>query len=214
MMIAAFTRFDVSNVLTSPGRVIGPLAFVIVIGIVSPFPLLAIPAAAAVTTLAAGTPFLNDERGHLGILYGILPITRTTVVVGRYLQMVLWFVVAVILGIGTTVVTTAVRGDSVQFSVVALAVGLSFFSAAFALAVQLPVFFAFGFARARAAMYIPVIVLAVLWSVAAGLGPVASDAVVQAVLNPITPALAVVFGVVALVVSTVIAARIYAKRQF
>lgn len=213
-MIAAFTRFDLGNLLTTPKRIMAPLAFVIVAGIFSPFPLMAIPTAAAVASLGVGTPFLNDERGRLDILYITLPIQRTTVVVGRYIQMVVWFIAAALIGTVTTLVMTAIRGDTLQLSTVLLTISLSFFAAALALAVQLPVFFALGFAKARAAMFIPIIVLAVLCSAVAGLGIQTSNFFLQAAANPSTPMFAVVIGVLALFISATIAARIYNSRQF
>lgn len=213
-MIAAFTRFDVGNLFTSPARMLVPFAFVVVAGIAGPTPLFAIAAAAAVTSLGVGTPFLNDERGHLDTLYAILPISRKTVVVGRYLAMALWFVAAAVIGTVTVVVTNLVRGEAVQPAVLVLTLAVSFCGAALALAVQLPVLFAFGFAKARAAMFLPLIVVVVLVTAAAGLGLLSSSFFAQAIASPLTPAVAVAVGVVAVVISAVVATRIYTRRQF
>lgn len=212
-MITRFARFDLSNLMSSPARVFAPLMFILVIGVINPLPLLTIPAAAAVVSLGAGTPFLNDERGRLDVLYATLPITKRSIVIGRYLEMLLWYVMAALLATSAMLVSAAVRGFALDPAVVALVHAASFFVVAAALAVQLPIFFSYGFTRARAMMFVPIVVVAALCSAAVGLGWGSAGFIIDIATSPLTPVVIVLGGLAVLAISSLVAIRFYRARE-
>jgi ABC-2 family transporter protein len=211
-MILAFTRFDLGSLLASPVRAFGPIIFVMFVAVVAPFPLIAVPAAAAAVSMGVGTPFLNDERGRLDVLYATLPINRSTVVVGRYVEMAIWYVVAAALATGASIVATFVRGQTVSLAWLGLAHALSFMAVAITLALQVPVFFSVGYTRGKAAMFLPAVVIGAACSVAAGLSA-GSHLYENVAASGLTPLLAVAVGVIAVVISVLVSVRIYTRRQ-
>lgn len=158
-MIPVFLRFDLQSWFPRRQTLL-TLLLVVAVGIILPLPGMAIIAAALVTSLMVSTPFLGDERGHLDTLYGVLPVSRGSVVAGRAMSLVVYYLVATTLAIGATVAVVAVRGSSISPSIllIALAAGAGFVG--ISLALQLPVFFRIGYSRGRLMAYAPTIVIA------------------------------------------------------
>jgi ABC-type transport system involved in multi-copper enzyme maturation permease subunit len=214
-MITAFTRFDVRNaVTTQPRRLLIPLLLVAVTGFVLPVPGMPMVIGAVMGSLLVSYPFQADERGHLDTLYATTPVTPRAVVVGRYLTVLAVAAVAVLVGAATTFAVSAVNHravDPVELGAVAVA---AVAIVVLACAVQLPVYFALGYTKARPMMFVPVIVIAV----GAGLlgRTDAFDGLLDGPVPPLAPvAVAVVVGgAVLLTVSAVIAERVYRRREF
>lgn len=179
-----------------------------------PVPGLGIVVGAVVAAVSASIPFQGDERGRLDTLYGIAPIDRSAVVIGRYLSMVVFAVVAVGLGTATTLVVGAVRGQDFGWPLIATMLLAAAACVGIAYAVQLPWFFALGFTRGRPMIYIPVGIMAVVGFTAGQAGWL-DDVEPADVLAP-APWLAalVLMGVVLLfVASAVVAVRMYRRRE-
>lgn len=158
-MIATFTLFDGLNFASPLRRVLPPLLVVLVAAVVPPWPAVGIGAAALVMTLLAPNHFATDERGRLDTLYATLPISRRTVVLGRYAALVLLHLVVAAAATALAVLVSLLRGQEVSADVL---VPVNLGSSAFyllALAVQLPFFFALGYTRARPLAYLPAVVL-------------------------------------------------------
>src|SRR5690606_8383979 len=95
-MSFAFTRFDLMSWFPRRQTLL-PLAFIAVVGILFPVPGIAVAASALVTSLMLTAPFLGDERDRLDTLYGVLPISRRAIVVGRALSVLVYGVIAMII---------------------------------------------------------------------------------------------------------------------
>ena len=98
-----------------------------------------------------GSLFAQSDRAHLDAMYSILPVTRTQLVIGRYLLIALVMAVMTLAGLALTWVDALVRsagGDSAPVSTAAVA-GLALAVSGAGVAAQLPLCFAFGYARTR-----------------------------------------------------------------
>ncbi|MEO8094055.1 MAG: ABC-2 transporter permease [Pseudolysinimonas sp.] len=157
-MIGTFARFDIVNFATPVRRVAPAMFLVLVTSVATPWPEFAIGTAAIVMSLLAVNSFAADERAHLDTLYATLPITRRNVVVGRYLALVVMYLVVALLASIAAIIITLVGGDSVNFVVLAAVNVAAFLVFAVSVAVQLPFFFSVGSTRARPMIFIPAVV--------------------------------------------------------
>ncbi|WP_221585982.1 ABC-2 transporter permease [Microbacterium sp. G2-8] len=158
-MISTFTRLDLSSWFLRAQTIL-TLALVAAVGVLLPVPGMAIMASAAVTSLMVSAPFLGDERGRLDALYGVLPLSRNNVVVGRTLSILVYYLVSVALAIIVTFASARVRGAPFDSEILLIAGAASLAFVGLSMALQLPVFFRVGYSRGRLMAYAPVFVVA------------------------------------------------------
>lgn len=158
-MITSFTRLDLSSWFPRTQTLL-TLLFVAVVGVLLPIPGMAIMAAAAVTSLMVSAPFLGDERGRLDTLYGVLPVSRSTVVAGRTLSVIAYYLLAALVATAVTYITTMVRGGRVELDIILIAHAAAFAFVGLSMALQVPVFFSIGYSRGRLMAYAPVLAVA------------------------------------------------------
>ncbi|WP_144875146.1 ABC-2 transporter permease [Microbacterium sp. 1.5R] len=210
-MTLAFTRLDVMSWFPRRQTLL-PLAFVVVVGLVLPIPGMAIVAAAFVTSLMLSAPFLGDERDHLDTLYGILPLSRRAVVIGRLLSILIYGVIAMAIATVTTLAVAAARGATVAPEFLGICFAAAFAVMGIAVGVQLPVLFRVGYSRGRLMVYAPALLLAAAAWASQAFGLVDGD-----LIGTIPPALGlsvcVAVGVVGIVVGTILAVRLYSTRE-
>lgn len=214
--VARFTRFDfVTIATTQPARVLLPLAVIVVIGATMPIPGFAIVMGAVVASVSASVPFQGDERGRLDTLYGIAPVARSAVVIGRYVSLLVFAALAIGIGTATTLVMRAVHHEDFGRPLLATMFLVAFGCVCVAFAVQVPWFFALGFTRGRPMVYIPVAAMAFVGFAISQTG--LFDGTTSLHLNgapPISVAIGVlVAGVLLLVVSALVAVRLYRRRE-
>lgn len=212
-MITSFTRLDLSSWFPRSQTLL-TLAFVIVIGVLLPVPGMAVMAAAAVTSLMVSAPFLGDERGHLDTLYGVLPVSRRTVVIGRALSVFSYYLVAAALATAVTVVMATVRGDVIAGEILLIAHASALAFVGLSMALQLPVFFRIGYSRGRLMAYAPVFVVAGLAWLTQALG--VQGPFVEAFDGVPVPAIAgagAAIGVGGIICAIVVGARLYRTRE-
>lgn len=155
--------------------------------------------------------FSTDERAGLDLLYGLLPLRRRTVVVGRYATIAL--TVAASAGVGTLAAygIAAVK----QLPVDGMGVSTCYLAAAMLIlpAIQTPLFFMLGYAKAR------ILNTALLFATAIGFffllslimpGP-GTDVPVGV---PLAGAGALAAGVACLIASATLSTRLYSSREF
>ena len=109
----------------------------------------AIAVCALTAALLPGVFFAQDERAHLDAMYSILPVTRTQLVVGRYLLVALSAAATTLTGVVVAWADSLVRGPQaspIPLSTAAVA-GMVLAVVGAIAAVQLPLFFALGHAR-------------------------------------------------------------------
>jgi len=210
-MSLVFARFDLQSWLPRTQTLL-PLAFIVVIGIVLPVPGMAIAASAIVTMLLVPTPFLGDERGRLDTLYGTLPVSRTSIVVGRTLAIVALNAVAVIVANASTLLVALARGGSPDPQVLLLVNAGAFALVGLAVALQLPVFFRIGYSRGRLMAYAPALVIAGLAWIGQETGLITSNVAPPAPI-PVLAAIGFAIGLIGIIAGAVVAARLYRDRE-
>lgn len=211
MTALAFTRFDLLSWLPRKQTLL-PLAFVAVVGVVVPVPGMAVLASAVVTSMMISAPFLADERGRLDTLYGVLPISRSRVVLGRALAILAYYVISSVIAVGTTVVVALVRGAAVPVELMSIALAAGFAFIGLAMALQLPVLFRVGYSRGRLVAYAPALVVAgLVWlNQATGAIEIESDLGIPA---PLVVAAGVGIGALGFAVGAALALRMYGTRE-
>ncbi|MFJ2544810.1 ABC-2 transporter permease [Microbacterium sp. NPDC087589] len=210
-MTFAFTRFDLMSWFPRRQTLL-PLAFIVVVGILLPVPGMAIAASAFVTSLMLSAPFLGDERDHLDTLYGVLPISRRAVVVGRALSILLYGVVAMIIATVATLGVAAARGTAIAPELLAIGYAAAFAVVGLSLGVQLPVLFRVGYSRGRLMVYAPTLLIGGSAWAAQSLGLIDSTALASIPLELVVGVCAAI-GALGIIVGTVLAVRLYSTRE-
>jgi hypothetical protein len=212
-MIAAFTRLDLSSWFPRTQTLL-TLLFIVVVGVLLPIPGMAVMAAGVVTSLMVSAPFLGDERGHLDTLYGVLPVSRGTVVVGRALSVVSYYLVAAALATAVTFVTAVVRGTDVPGELLLIAHAAAFAFIGLSMSLQLPVLFRIGYSRGRLISYAPAFVVAGgAWLVQALGGSTQLQSVFADVPVPVFAGVGAAIGALGIIAAVVIAVRSYRTRE-
>lgn len=210
-MILAFTKFDLMSWFPRRQTLL-PLAFVVVVGILLPVPGMAVVAAAFVTSLMLSAPFLGDERDHLDTLYGILPISRRVVVVGRMLSIIAYGVTAMAVATVTTLAVAAVRETAISPELMGLGFAAAFAVVGISVGIQLPVLFRVGYSRGRLVVYAPALLLAAAMWISQSFGLVSAD-----LIGSIPPVLGlgvcIAIGVLGLALGVATSIRTYTSRE-
>lgn len=212
-MIAAFTRLDLSSWFPRTQTLL-TLLFVAVVGVLLPVPGMAIMASAIVTSLMVSAPFLGDERGRLDTLYGVLPVSRSTVVIGRTLSIITYYVVAAALATVVTAISTAARGGQgmTELLLIAHAAALAFVGLSMAL--QLPVLFRIGYTRGRLMSYAPAFAVAGLaWLLQSTGAHVPLQEAFKGVPVAVIAGVGAVIGAIGIICAIVISERLYRTRE-
>lgn len=207
-----FTRFDLGHLADQPRQYVVAFAFVTIVALASPISTLALPAAGIIVGLMAATTFALDERGRLDTLYATLPTSRSAAVVGRYTTvMTLWAAVTAVAVLATTI-APLVRGRSFESGLLLPMVIAGFGIVAFTLSLQLPLFFAIGYTKAKPFRYVPVAIVTIPVWIIGQLGLIPPEAAAGPGSAPVLIG-TVVGGVVLLLASAGVASLAYARRQ-
>lgn len=210
-MSFAFTRFDVLSWFPRRATLV-PLTFIIVVGVVLPVPGMAIVTAAFVTSLMLSAPFLGDERDRLDRLYGVLPISRRAVVLGRAASILLYGLLAMVIATAATLIIAAVRGTAVTGDVLVLGYTAAFAIVGLSIGVQLPVLFRVGYSRGRLVVYAPTILIAGAAWLAQATGLLDTKAMASIPLG-LGAGICVAIGLLGIIIGTAVAVRLYARRE-
>lgn len=103
-----------------------------------------------------GMVFSVYEKNHLNQLYGILPLRKSDVVIGRYLYTFLFGIIqAILAGIISYVISRTTETVSDHFAL-AVTLSLSFIYFCFAIGIAFPIYFKLGFSRAYVFTMVPI----------------------------------------------------------
>lgn len=144
-----FVMLDLRSLVPFARTILVTVAVLLLLAVVaspSPFALQMIVALGVVMTVPSNL-FAADEQAGLETLYQLLPIRKRTRVTGRYATVLLTILAAVTLG----TVTALINATFTQQPVEGLGAGLGMLLAVALIlqAIQLPLYFALGFQRAR-----------------------------------------------------------------
>ena len=166
---------------------------------------------------SAGSIFSVHERSHSDKLYGILPLTKTEMILGRYLYALViglvYIIAAGILGIALTYIMGVVFDPLAYWATLAL--GFTYFG--FAMGIAYPIYYKFTFAKAYVFTMIPMYIIAVLFLIltrktdlATTLGPIVTFFTAHLVLVPF---IGLVAGLILMIVSLLISNIIYTHKE-
>ncbi|WP_431031391.1 ABC-2 transporter permease [Plantibacter sp. RU18] len=210
-MTFAFTRFDLMSWFPRRQTLL-PLAFIVIVGIALPVPGMAIAASAFVTSLMLSTPFLGDERDRLDTLYGVLPISRRAIVVGRALSILLYGVVAMTIATVTTLSVAAIRGTTIAPELLMTGYAASFAIIGLPVGVQLPVLFRIGYSRGRLVVYAPVLLIAGAAWINQATSVIDGD-IINTIPLEVGVGACVAIGTLGIITGTLLAVRLYTTRE-
>ena len=212
-MISAFTRLDLSSWFPRM-QVALTLLFVVAIGVLLPVPGMAIMTAAIVASLMVSAPFLGDERGRLDTLYGVLPVSRSTVVIGRALSIICYYLVAATIATIVTIISAVLTGGHVDTELLLVAHSIALAFIGVSMAFQLPVLFRIGYSRGRLMAYAPVFVIVGLaWLLQAVGADEGFSAAFEAFPVGALVAIGALIGVIGIICAIAVSARLYRTRQ-
>jgi len=211
------TRLDFTTALSSMMMAGIMLLISIVIGFLTKMPVISEVLIMAFSVFVGGNVFQLHEKNHSEKLYGILPIRRSDMIVGRYVYAL---VIGLVAGILATVVAWAVtvttQANYPAFDLLG-AVAIAFVYYSFAVGVSYPIFFKFSFAKAYIFTMLPlylVVIASILIGRKTNVGAdLASTASYFAPIVGVIPLIGLVVGLVLLVVSGFISNAIYAHKE-
>jgi hypothetical protein len=112
---------------------------------------------------AASYPFIISERAHLDTLYAVLPLTRRSLVLGRYVWALAPFVATAGVAIPVSLLFARLENVPLGGYVLADVVAVSWALFALNISIQFPLFVRFGFTRAgMLGTTVPIIMVAFL----------------------------------------------------
>jgi len=212
--VLRFVRLDIrvqQATLRTTLAVAGLLA--VLTWVVTPLPPMIVAIFTFAAAIVAVEPFRADERGRLDVLYAVLPVGRAEVVWGRYLTMLGVQVSFAAVGVLLAVAAAAAKAQPLDVGLTGLVLAAGLAINALVLAVQTPVLFRVGYARARWVAFTPIMVIMAIVALAGPSGlnllRVASALAATAWL----PALFPLAGLVALALSALASAWLYGRRD-
>lgn len=105
--------------------------------------------------MTTGYTFSITEKNNMDRLYGILPVKKSEMVIGRYLFVLALGTLALVISLITHPIVLRAMGESVElFDVISAAVGGLFLFALYTV-FQIPGYYKFGAIKGRVFMYIP-----------------------------------------------------------
>ncbi|MCV2392693.1 ABC-2 transporter permease [Actinotalea sp. M2MS4P-6] len=176
-------------------------------------PASALVMAVVFATFLAAYPFAVADKNDLDTLYGMLPVARRAVVVGRLVFSLGLFAAALAYGGVATAALATLMHRPLTAEDAVMVVTISFAIFALMAALQFPFYWAFGYTKARAASFVPLFALAFgvgVVSIATGQDPTGTFP--GAPSAALVAAVSLIGGTVALAVSTALSVRLDARR--
>jgi len=169
---------------------------------------------------SCGSVFSVHEKNHSDKLYGILPLKKSEMIMGRYLYGLVIGVVYVVFAAIMGFVLWQIMGSNANLTPLGYwaTLGLGFVYFGFALGVAYPIYFKFTFAKANIFTMIPMYIIAVLFLVLTrngsgflnNLGQIIKFFTDHVALAPI---FGVLGGLILMGVSLLIANMIYTRKE-
>ena len=106
--------------------------------------------------MTTGYTFSITEKNSMERLYGVLPIRKSDMVIGRYVFIMIMGLAALIVSLATHPVILTILGESISKSDLIIAAATGIFLFALYTVFQLPGYYKLGAIKGRVFMYIPV----------------------------------------------------------
>ncbi|MCL2655196.1 MAG: ABC-2 transporter permease [Coriobacteriia bacterium] len=180
-------------------------------------PYLALALVLLFSVILGGTVFSTLEKNHADVMYGVLPLKKIEIIIGRYLYALIISVVALIVGSVFALAISrifTVKMDNLTFLAV-LSVAFAYYC--FAVAVAYPLYFRFGFTKAYIFTMVPTYFLGVVGVILMGRHNFTSNlnSVIQffTAHQYLMPIFGVAGGLVLLVISVAVANAVVARAR-
>ena len=122
-------------------------AIAIIIGIIRKMPALTVAIALVISAPFIGTYFSVYEKNNLSKLYGILPIRKSEVVIGRYLYALFLVIINGIVSVILAYIISLFLNKGMDHITFVTILSASFFYFCLFIAVQFPIYFKYGFSK-------------------------------------------------------------------
>jgi ABC-type transport system involved in cytochrome c biogenesis permease subunit len=211
------TKLDFFAAKSALGMTAILLLIGIVIGVVAHGPIYTMLFTMVFAVTSCGLVFPTHERSHSDKLFGILPLKKSEMIMGRYLYaLIIGAVYAVFAGILGFVMSRIMNVSLDSFTFWATLM-LAFIYFSFAVGVSYPIYLKFSFAKAYVFTMLPMYIIAVLILVLtkktnfiSNLGQVMRFFTDNQALIPI---FGILIGLILLAVSALIANLIYTRKE-
>ena len=109
----------------------------------------------------SSNPFLLGENSGIDAIYKIFSINSTKVVIGRYILACLIFMVASLVGFSIYAIVYQIKNMPMGIDML-MFIGSNFVLYAIVISVQYPIYFKYGYAKARIFCFLPIFIIAVI----------------------------------------------------
>lgn len=193
------------------------LFFAIAIGALTKGPIYTMIFTMVFSVTSCGAIFSIHEKSHSDRLYGILPLKKSEMIMGRYLYALIiggvYVVIAGILGC----IMSRITGNNLDALSYWSTLALAFIYFSFAVGISYPIYLKFSFAKAYVFTMLPMYIIAVLILVLTKKTNFISDVgqVIQFFTDnqALIPLMGILIGLVILVISALISNLIYTRKE-
>lgn len=170
----------------------------------------------SIISMTSSYTFSIAEKNDLNRLYGLLPVTKREIVLGRYTFIALTGAVAALIGVALNVIILMLTNSPFTYaeSVVAVSTGMMLYT--FFTALQVPVFFKFGALKGRIINFIPVVGMFSVGIIAEGVSPESVQKLPDIAFLNSTPALfavSILLDIIIYSISMGITKKLYEKME-
>lgn len=113
--------------------------------------------ATSFVAITASYPFSIAEKNSMERLYGILPVRKSSLVIGRYVYVILLGLTTLILSLIAHSFVLRMMGETIHMIDIAAASVMGIFLFTFFTVFQLPGFYKYGTIKGRIFIYVPVV---------------------------------------------------------
>ena len=164
--------------------------------------------------MTTGYTFSITEKNSMDRLFGILPVRKSELVIGRYVFVLAMGLLSLIISLIAQPLVLKVLGETVGvFDIVTAAIAGVFLFALYTV-FQIPGYYKYGSIKGRVFMYIPVAGFLVTLLLLSKMPAIGNSIISSVESSPILPVLIVFFSIVAMyAVSIILSIRIMKKKE-
>ena len=212
--ILKFTRFDVALVRPYFKTICFTLLIPIAFAVINRSLLTGVSFAMSFIAMTTGYTFSITEKNNMERLYGILPVRKTELVVGRYVFVLIMGVLSLLVSLVAQPLVLKAVGVEVGVSDIITVAITGIFLYALYTVFQIPGYYKFGSIKGRVFMYIPVVGFLVILLLFSNIPSLGDSLVSTVVSSPVLLAvLAVLLIIVMFTVSILFSIRIMKNKE-
>jgi len=152
-------RLDLRVVTPYRKQALMMLVFAPLLGFAPRDPAAILPISVVYTSMLVSYPFSIGDKYDLATLYGVLPVGRSQIVLGRYVFALALFPVLVAGGLLLTVAAAPILDATITGTDLAMLAAVSLLLFSLVVALQFPIYFWLGYTKARLVAMLPFVVL-------------------------------------------------------